>query len=177
MTRWSAGPCTAVVGIALACSTGPIAGQVVESCTEAPGLERLDFWVGEWTVWVGEELVGRNRIVKVQGGCAIEEHWIDAGGGTGQSLFYFVRSADEWRQVWVTPSALSAGGMKEKQQIDAPASAIRFQGTIESVGRAPYLDRTTLTPLSGGRVRQHIEISTDGGATWRTTFDAEYRPA
>jgi hypothetical protein len=31
--------------------------------------------------------------------------------------------------------------------------------------------------MDGGRVRQHIEISTDDGASWRTTFDAEYRPS
>lgn len=37
------------------------------------------------------------------------------------------------------------------------------------------LDRTTLTPLPGGGLRQVIEISTDQGATWQTTFVAEYR--
>jgi hypothetical protein len=36
------------------------------------------------------------------------------------------------------------------------------------------LDRTTLTPLSDGRVRQVIEISRDHGTTWQTGFDAYY---
>jgi hypothetical protein len=35
---------------------------------------------------------------------------------------------------------------------------------------------TILLPIAGGAVRQHIEVSMDGGASWRTTFDAEYRP-
>jgi hypothetical protein len=38
------------------------------------------------------------------------------------------------------------------------------------------LDRTTLTPLGNGRVRQVIETSRDGGKTWRVGFDAVYVP-
>jgi hypothetical protein len=40
-----------------------------------------------------------------------------------------------------------------------------------------HLDRTTLTPLPGGRVHQVIEISRDAGKTWEIAFDAEYRQA
>jgi hypothetical protein len=36
------------------------------------------------------------------------------------------------------------------------------------------LDRTTLAPLPGGRVRQTIEISRDGGQAWTPAFDAFY---
>ncbi len=51
----------------------------------------------------------------------------------------------------------------------------RFQGEIPLTGGRRCLDRTTLTPLPGGGLRQVIEISTDQGATWQTTFVAEYR--
>ena len=47
---------------------------------------------------------------------------------------------------------------------------------VVNEGGATYLDRTTLTPRPGGEVRQHIEVSTDQGASWRSTFDAVYRP-
>lgn len=156
--------------------TLPSLGQTPPPCGDEPAFHQLDFWVGEWTVWSNGQQVGTNRIVKVQGGCAIEEHWIDSGGGTGQSLFYYIPAESSWRQVWVTPSARAAGGVKEKQSVDAPDGSIRFQGTIARTGAASYFDRTTLTPRADGTVRQHIEISTDGGQTWRTTFDAEYRP-
>jgi hypothetical protein len=127
-------------------------------------------------VWVEGQQVGTNSILKVQDGCAIEEHWVDAEGGTGQSLFYFLPATSEWKQVWVTPFARLAGGVKEKAQVEAPEGAMRFQGTIEREDGTTYLDRTTLTPRPGGEVRQHIEVSTDQGASWRTTFDAVYRP-
>jgi hypothetical protein len=51
---------------------------------------------------------------------------------------------------------------------------VRFQGEIPKPDGTSYLDRTTLSPLSGNRVRQVIEISRDGGKTWQVTFDAEY---
>lgn len=162
--------------VALLLAARPGAAQDRESCADDPGFRTLDFWVGRWTVWSDGQQVGTNRIFKVQDGCAVEEQWEDAGGGTGQSLFYYLPASGVWKQVWVTPFARHAGGIKEKVRVDAPGAAVRFQGTIERADGTTYLDRTTLTPLDGGRVRQHIEVSTDGGESWRTTFDAEYRP-
>ena len=148
------------------------------SCTDAEGFDRLDFWVGRWTVEVQGREVGTNRIEKVLGGCAVEEHWRDAGGGEGRGLFYYLPAVDEWHQVWVTPQATSPGGVKQKRLVQTfDDGGVRFQGVIVRPGGTRFLDRTTLTPLDGGRVRQHIEVSMDGGATWRTTFDAEYVPA
>ena len=69
------------------------------------------------------------------------------------------------------------GGLKEKELIESlPGGAIRFQGTIPLPDGRSYLDRTTLTPERDGRVRQVIEISVDGGATWEVRFDAMYVP-
>jgi hypothetical protein len=176
-----AGPgSTAVAAIvaALMVVPAPVLGQEMPACDAAPGFHRLDFWLGSWTVWVDDQQVGTNLIRTVQAGCAIEEHWEDVAGGTGQSLFYYLPATGEWKQVWVTPSARAAGGVKEKSLVEgAPAGGVRFRGTIVRADGTDYLDRTTLTPMDGGRVRQHIEISTDDGASWRTTFDAEYRPS
>jgi len=52
---------------------------------------------------------------------------------------------------------------------------VRFQGSIPHLDGKSHLDRTTLTPLPGGRVHQVIEISRNAGKTWETVFDAEYR--
>jgi hypothetical protein len=52
---------------------------------------------------------------------------------------------------------------------------IRFQGEIPCLDGKSHLERTTLTPLSAGRVHQLIEISRDAGKTWEPVFDAEYR--
>lgn len=83
-----------------------------------------------------------------------------------------------WKQVWVTESARRPGGVKEKHLLASlPDGGVRFQGEIRQPGGRILLDRTTLAPLPGGEVRQLIEVSADGGETWRPAFDARYRRA
>jgi hypothetical protein len=142
-------------------------GSGPPECDSIEGFHLLDFWIGEWQVESEGEVVGHNKILKVQHGCAIEEHWTDAGGGTGQSLFYYLPAVDEWHQVWVTPSATAAGGVKQKKLVEQLENGgVRFQGTITRADGTTYLDRTTLTPMPDGTVSQHIQLSMDGGQTW-----------
>jgi hypothetical protein len=170
--RWK----TLAVLAAVLCQAPHSADAQVEC--EGEGFHRLDFWQGEWVVTSGGQEVGTNRIIAVLGGCAIEEHWTASGGDEGQSLFYYLSALDEWRQVWVTEHATRPGGVKEKREVERfPDGGLRFQGEIPLESGRSYLDRTTLTPLDGDRVRQVIEISRDGGVTWRTTFDAIYERA
>lgn len=147
-------------------------------CGDEPRLHALDFWLGHWDVTAGGEPSGKNDIDAILGGCALTEHWLDVQGGAGISLFWYDRSADRWKQVWVTEQALLPGGAKEKTEVRELTSPtqIRFQGRYP--GRAPGVvidDRTTLTREAPDRVRQLIEVSKDGGKTWVSVFDAEYR--
>lgn len=145
------------------------------SCAAEPDLHLLDFWVGEWDVFVGDRLVGRNRIEPILGGCAITETWRDRRGNEARSLFYYLPAERSWRQVWVTGRALAPGGVKEKRLVERlEHGGLRFQGEIRPPAGPAYLDRTTLEPGPRGKVRQIIEVSTDGGATWQATFDADY---
>jgi hypothetical protein len=167
----SAGIAAATALIATLASAGP--AQAI-SCEGQAGFDRLDFWVGEWEVFVGDRRVGSNRIEKILQGCAIMEHWTDIEGGQGKSLFFYTPATDTWKQVWVTETAGTPGGVKEKTLVERmPDGGVRFRGTIALADGRSYLDRTTLTPLDDGSVRQHIEISRDG-ETWETTFDARY---
>lgn len=155
-----------------------LAQDVPPACEDVEAMHVLDFWVGEWEVRTEAGPAGRNRIEKVLAGCALLEHWQGAGGSEGKSLFYFDHAAAEWKQVWVTDRSAGPGGVKEKRLVEVlDGGALRFQGTVRLPDGREYLDRTTLTPLEGGRVRQVIAISTDGGATWQTRFDAVYTPA
>lgn len=171
----SAAPNLPVLALLLALAP-PLAAQgtTPPGCQADSAAHALDFWVGNWTVQVGGEHAGTNRIDAILGGCAITELWRDAGGGEGHSLFYYLPAQKEWRQVWVTPAALRPGGVKEKRQVEFGGPGIRFQGTIALPDGRSYLDRTTLTPQADGTVRQLIEVSTDSGTTWRPTFDGIY---
>jgi hypothetical protein len=142
-------------------------------CDTIPAYHALDFWVGEWIVSAGGQVVGRNRIEKVVHGCALIENWTDATGIDGKSLFYYHRVRQDWKQVWVDP-----GGVKEKHLVARyPDGSVRFQGELPRPNGAFVLDRTTLSPLADGSVRQVIEQSVDGGKTWLVGFDAVYRRA
>ena len=146
-------------------------------CRAAEGGKVLDFWLGEWTVASadGATHFGDNSITMAPGGCAIFEHWRGATGGEGHSLFAFDARDESWEQTWVTGDTSTPGGLKHKTLVAAGAGRAVFQGEIIADGGAPYLDRTTLTALDDGRVRQLIEISTDNGATWRAVFDGCYK--
>lgn len=136
----------------------------------------LDFWVGDWEVFVGPQKVGDDRVAKTLNGCAITESWTASNGGQGFSLFFVDPAGLRWKQVWVTGSALAPGGVKEKRLVESvPGGGLRFQGTVRSTSGQEWLDRTTLAPLRDGTVSQRIEISKDDGATWEATFDAVYR--
>jgi len=146
----------------------PFSGE--KGCSAAE-YRALDFWLGEWEVRDRAGAVeGTNRIVKDLSGCAVRESWIDAAGGRGESTFYFDRAARKWKQVWIT----DAGSWKEKIQVDGPAGALRFQGELPRPQGGTLLDRTTLTPLPDGGVRQLIEQSLDGGETWPMSWEGLY---
>jgi hypothetical protein len=144
-------------------------------CDQNATYHKLDFWLGDWDVFDlksgAKDVV--NRIEKTLKGCAIIENWTEAvDGSEGKSLFYVQRATGQWKQVWVEDS----GGMKEKSLQDSyTGEGVRFQGEIPHKSGGSHLDQTTLIPLSGGRVRQTIEISRDGGKTWEVVYDAEYR--
>jgi len=76
------------VSLLFCCSTAAAQDQTPKLCADMPVYSLLDFWVGEWDVYSGEEKVGENRIHKILNGCAVMEHWTAADGGEGKSLFY-----------------------------------------------------------------------------------------
>jgi hypothetical protein len=142
---------------------------------DAAEYHQLDFWIGTWDVMSASgEKVGANRIERILEGCAVQEHWSDPSGEEGRSLFYYSPTARRWNQIWITDSATAFGGLKEKHSIAIDAGTVRFQGELMTPAGRIWLDRTTLTRQPDGRVRQTIETSADGGATWKVQFDAFY---
>jgi hypothetical protein len=145
-------------------------------CEADPAFHRLDFWVGEWDVVdpANGARLGTSVLKKILRGCAISVDWREAdGSGEIQETFFYENARKTWRQVWIS----DAGPTKERRSVDdGPKGSVRFLGEVLQLDGRSHLDRSTVTPLEHGRVRQVIEISRDGGLTWQPAFEGEYRP-
>ena len=149
--------------------------QANPPCRASEVSRSLDFWVGDWDVYVGKDLAGRDTVERILGGCGITERWNGGAGDEGMSLFAYDARKDLWTQNWITNDSSMPGGIKLKVLRARAPGTTTFQGEIEGKTGAIYYDRTILTALPGGRVHQQIQVSRDGIA-WRTGFDAIYVP-
>ena len=147
----------------------------ITPCRATEVSRNLDFWVGDWDVYVGNDLAGRDTVERILGGCAVTERWNGGAGDEGMSLFAYDARKDLWTQTWVTSDSALPGGVKTKVLRAHSPTSTTFQGEIEGKSGAVYYDRTILTALPGGRVHQEIQVSRDGVA-WRAVFDAIYAP-
>lgn len=51
---------------------------------------------------------------------------------------------------------------------------MRLEGKRKDQEGRKVLDRITWTPQEDGRVRQHWQMTNDGGKTWQVLFDGYY---
>lgn len=133
---------------------------------------QFDFWVGRWVVFTPDgKQAGENRIELIDGGCALQERWLGAGGFSGTSLNHYDATARVWRQYWVDNQGGSlrlAGGFESGSMV--------LSGTAPLGGTPGALlhHRITWTALADGAVRQWWQRSQDDGKTWTTAFDGRY---
>jgi hypothetical protein len=175
---WQDPAIAGALAIALAAVIAMLPAQAADDAAPKPGQacdatarRQFDFWLGDWDVRdPAGKLVGRNRITRVHGGCALEEQWSGNGGVTGGSLNAWDAERDRWHQTWVDNTGgllqLDGGWMTDRMVLsgqDTPAP-----------GASPVLQRVSWQPLPDGRVRQLWESSKDAGQSWTTVFDGTY---
>jgi hypothetical protein len=143
--------------------------RLTKPCLYAPAHRQFDFWIGEWDVQMGGLPAGTSRIERILDGCVIFENWTGARGGTGKSFNFYNPATRKWQQTWVdsTGNVLElAGDFKDEK--------MQFSGETRQADGKRTLHRLTFFQLSGERVRQFWEQSTDNGQTWTTAFDGIY---
>src|ERR1043165_903113 len=116
----------------------PVAAQGQAPATSTPPCRatevsrNLDFWLGDWDVYVGQEVAGRDTVERILGGCGVTERWNGGPGDEGMSLFAYDARKDLWTQTWVTGNSGVPGGIKVKVLRAHNAGSPPFQGEIES---------------------------------------------
>jgi len=133
----------------------------------------FDFWIGVWDVTAAgqDQPSAVNRIASEHAGCVLREDYSHKGGYTGMSMSFYDAARKKWHQTWigVDGSALFIeGGLNDQGEM------------VLSNRNTPYyeagtdINRITWTPNADGSVRQHWQMSKDGGETWTTVFDGLY---
>ncbi len=157
--------------------------EEVLSYIATPAQAALAFWVGEWDVYqVGAGVLNGHSVLESRlDGVVILEQWTPAegtSGSRGESWNWFDASRGVWRQDWIDVGGSSLEFVGQRQ-----GAGILFEGDAPGgVGRV-LKHRMFIRPVPGPlerpderRVRQTGADSTDGGMTWKTTFDLEYVP-
>jgi hypothetical protein len=137
------------------------AGQ--SPCTN-PKAHEFDFWIGKWTVYKNgtDKVVGYNTVVRVAGGCGIQENWVDVSGASiGTSLNKYDFTKGKWQQFWIDNSGLTLellGNYTDaKMTMNNPTNRITWFNNTD------------------GTVRQLWEQTADNGVTWTVAFDGLYK--
>lgn len=163
--------CGLVLGFALAIAVNPHRAAAQQApCLGAP-YRAFDFWIGTWDViGANGSVAGRNVITAGNNGCTIHESYSTPRGYTGQSINAFDASRNRWHQTWSDNS-----GLLLLLDGESPRPGVMvLQGARRDGQGREILDRITWTANADGSVRQHWENSSDGGATWTTSFDGRY---
>jgi hypothetical protein len=142
-------------------------------CKERPEHRAFDFWVGEWEVRdpAGQK-IGTSRVERILGDCVLLENWTDGFGHQGKSFNVLDVPSGKWRQTWVD----DRGGLHQYTGA-FEGKALVHHGTWAGRDGKRFDVRMTFTPVEGGKVRQVMERTRDGGKTWESLFDGLYVPA
>ena len=145
-------------------------------CNTMPEAKLFDFWIGTWDVtpWQAphptpQQAMGVNDVHPILEHCVISENWRGSRGGEGKSYNFYDTNTKKWRQIWIADSGGSLDYSGEYRD-----GAMRFVGwTLDPKGNRVE-QKLTFFNISPDTVRQLFEASTDGGKSWKPTFDGRY---
>jgi len=143
-----------------------------------PVYRQFDFWIGEWEAYgVNGQKAGDSKISLLLDSCIVLEEWTSTTVTkglryAGKSYNTYNAAKKRWQQYWVD----NAGGVSEyfNGHYEDNKMIVETDNIKQADGTFRIM-KMTFHNLSPDKVRQHGESSTDGGKTWKTDFDLEYR--
>ena len=136
-------------------------------CLADARFNKLDFWLGEWEVYVNGNYSANSSITKAEGGCTLHEDYRTLGGYAGRSFNYYDLSDSLFKQLWIDKN----NGVMKFREIAASEGYLQMEtyGTPQPIRMAYQLDKEADT------VTQTLESSNDGGKTWQNIFTGVYK--
>lgn len=143
-----------------------------------PEYRQFDFWIGEWEAYAPNgNKGGDSKISLMLDSCTILEEWTSTGlqkglRYAGKSYNMYNAAQKKWQQYWVD----NTGSITEYFNGHYEDGKMIVQTDNQKVNDTLWLiQKMTFYNLGPDKVRQHGENSNDGGKTWTTSFDLEYR--
>lgn len=149
----------------------PTAGCQPGGATEEA--RQLDFWLGDWVVTTASgEVLGTSTVSTDLSGCLLEERFETSKGYQAVSFAAF----DYWEKQWYR-TYIDNRGEQVRLNGTFDGDAVTLTGVEGGPGESgDLLQRATITPTDGG-VHQSLDVSRDGGDSWKHAVDLIYRPA
>jgi len=129
-----------------------------------PEFRQLDYWVGEWAVFARGNKIADSSIQRILGDCVVFESYTALRGYAGKSFSMYDAATKRWEQRYVD----NMGAFHEWR---GGPTAAGMQFIYKHDGE---IDRMTYIKQNADRVEQLIEGSTDGGKTWKVSYDGIY---
>lgn len=143
-----------------------------------PENRRFDFWIGEWDVYAKNgKKAGDSKITVILDSCVILEEWTSATAQqglvySGKSFNSYNAATKQWQQTWTDNTGNTTEFLRGEAGKD---EIIYYADKVTGPKGENFMRRLTFTKLEADKVRQHGERSDDGGKTWTTEYDLEYR--
>ena len=133
---------------------------------------QLDFWIGDWVVSTASgKVLGTSTVSTDLSGCLLEERFRTPEGYEAVAFATF----DWWEQRWYR-TYIDNRGEQVRVSGGLEGSVMTLTGEEGTPGASgTVLQRVTIAPTPDGGVRQSIEVSRDGGASWTPGVDLFYR--
>jgi len=135
-------------------------------CDEDPKHTKLDFWIGNWDVFVNGSKRADSKISRPEGNCMLYEYYTTLGDFSGQSFNFFDQQRNAYHQIWINFKA----GKTEYYEVEAKDGYLMMETDSTSNPRL----RMSYTLLEDGNVRQLMHQYDSSKATWNQVFDGLY---
>lgn len=142
-----------------------------------PEFRQFDFWLGEWEVFgLKGNKAGDSRISIMLDSCVILEEWTGTPNQgftyAGKSFNSYNAATKQWQQTWTDNTGNTTEFLRGE---GSDGKIVYYADKVTGPDGKNFMRRLTFTKLSNDKVRQFGEMSNDGGTTWITEYDLEYR--
>ncbi len=136
-------------------------------CRYGEEYKPLDFWLGEWDVYVNDKKTGTSSITKSEGGCTLYEDYKTFKGFLGRSTNYYDPVDKKYTQIWID----KFNNITIFKEVEAKKNYLQ----MSVKNKEGKITRMTYTKNSTGNVTQIMEDSKDQGKSWVVTFTGIYK--